>query len=197
MRIISVYCVIVCLVACSVNTPEFNGVQSDKALKEYLFHLDEWFLDGRMSITGANESWSANIIWRHYIEIGEKNDRIELLGPLGQKALLIQLTDKKVSIDRGKGDVLLSNNPSAFITQQLGVFVPIDYLRYWVVGLTSPKQESEAITNGFVQAGWRIEYQQLQNVHNHLMPRKIMITGEQVKLKLVVDEWVLDGTDTR
>jgi len=197
VRIIFVYCIVICLVACSVTTPEFNKIQDDKSVKEYLSHLDEWFLDGRISLTGKNESWSANIVWRHYVEIGEKKDRIELSGPLGQRALLIQLTDTKVSVDRGKGDVLWSDNPSSFITQQLGVFVPVEFLRYWVVGSASPKQESKVITNGFMQAGWQIEYQQMQNVRSHIMPRKIVITGEQIRLKLIVDEWVLDGTDTR
>ena len=45
---------------------------------------------------------------------------------------------------------------------------------------------------GFTQAGWLIDYKQMQSVNNLAMPYKITVSNEQLKLKLIIDQWVLN-----
>jgi len=111
---------------------------------------------------------------------------------LGQGATVIQLTGDLVTIDRGNDQVQSSTQPEAFINQQLGMFVPVHSLRYWVVGLPEPTSAFVETATGFKQAGWLIEYKQMQSIDDLSMPRKITITNEQVKLKLIIDQWVLN-----
>ena len=153
-----------------------------------LYQLEQWTLDGRLALTGKNDSWQASINWVHQPE----NEAIKLAGPLGQGATTIQLTGDRVTLDRGDGKVQSSNQPEAFINQQLGMFVPIRSLRYWVVGLPEPGQAFIKTAEGFTQAGWLVEYPQMQRIDRQAMPRKMTVTNAQIKLKLIIDQWALN-----
>ena len=97
-----------------------------------------------------------------------------------------------VTIDHDDGQVESSDDPEQFINQQLGMFVPLHSLRYWVVGLPEPSKAFETTAAGFNQAGWVNEYKQMQLANNEAMPRKMTVMNEQVKVKLIIDHWILD-----
>lgn len=180
------------LAACS-TAPVVPDIAYSTVARAHLYRLGQWSFEGRLSLTGNKDSWSAAIAWVHE----PTEEQIRLSGPLGQGATVIRLTDGFVSIDRGNGDVLASDKPEAFIDQQLGVFVPLRALRYWVIGLPEPDQGYEENYSGFKQAGWLVDYRQTQSIGAQSMPRKITVMNEQAKLKLVIDEWVLDSANTR
>lgn len=186
-RLIIWSCCLILLSGCSLFPVEPVAVPYSKTATLPLYKLEKWTLEGRLSITGRNDSWTANIDWQH----GLNKEQIKLSGPLGQGATLIQLTDGMVTIDRGDGKPQSSSQPEAFINQQLGMFVPVQSLRYWVIGLPEPNTDFVETATGFKQAGWLIEYKQMQNVQATTMPYKLNVTNEQVKLKLIVDQWLL------
>jgi outer membrane lipoprotein LolB len=175
------------LSGCSSVTLERETTYSKRA-REPLYNLDNWVFDGRLAIAGLNDSWSANIGWKHTAN----EEEMKLSGPLGQGATIIKLSDDFVSIDRGDGKVQTSEQPEEFVNQQLGVFVPIRSLRYWVVGLPEPSQSFVETSDGFTQADWLIAYQQMQAVNGQSMPRKITVLNSRVKLKLIIDQWILN-----
>jgi len=181
------WCILLMLSACSIApvTPE---VPYSKLAREHLYKMERWSFEGRLALTGKNDSWSASINWGHRPD----DEKIKLSGPLGQGATVIKLTGDLVTIDRGGDQVQSSAQPEAFINQQLGMFVPVHSLRYWVIGLPEPTSAFVETATGFKQAGWFIEYKQMQPVDDQSMPRKITVTNEQVKLKLVIDQWVLN-----
>ena len=175
------------LSGCSFFTVEPLSVPYSKTATLPLYKLEQWSFEGRLSITGRTDSWTANTDWQHSFN----KERIKLSGPLGQGATIIQLSQGVVTIDRGDGKVQSSNQPEAFINQQLGMFVPVQSLRYWVIGLPEPSSNFVETATGFKQAGWLIEYKQMQTVKTTTLPYKINVTNDQVKLKLIIDEWVL------
>lgn len=184
-------CLICLLSACSV-APVEPDMHYSRAAMRHLYELEHWSFEGRLALTGQNDSWSANISWEHSPE----SEQIKLSGPLGQGAVLISLTGNAVTIDRGGGDVQSSTQPEEFINQQLGMFVPVQSLRYWVVGLPEPSNSYKDIGVGFNQSGWLNEYKQMQLVNNEAMPHKMTVMNNQVKLKLVIDHWVLNDAKT-
>ncbi len=158
-----------------------------------LYELDCWSFEGRLALTGEREALSANISWEH----GPDADKIKLSGPLGQGAVVILLAGNVVTIDRGGGDVQSSTQPESFINQQLGTFVPVRSLRYWVVGLPEPSLSFKDTNLGFNQAGWLNEYMQMQSVTvDRTMPRKMTVMNGRVKLKLIIDHWDINDTKT-
>lgn len=186
VRLIIWVCCIGLLSGCSLFQVEPPSVPYSKTASLPLYKLERWSLDGRLSITGRDDSWSANIDWQHSID----KEHIKLSGPLGQGATVIQLSKGVVTIDRGDGKVQSSNQPEAFINQKLGMFVPVQSLRYWVIGLPEPNRDFVETATGFKQSGWLIEYKQMQNVKMTTVPYKVNVTNDQVKLKLIIDEWL-------
>jgi len=184
---LSLWCFVLMLSACAI-VPVEPEVHYSKIAREHLYKLERWSFEGRLALTGKNDSWSASINWGHRTD----DEKIKLSGPLGQGATVIQLTGDLVTIDRGDGQAQSSTQPEEFINQQLGMFVPVHSLRYWVVGLPEPTSAFVETAAGFMQDGWLIEYKQMQPVDDQSMPRKITVTNEQVKLKLIIDQWVLN-----
>ncbi len=180
------------MTACSTTQVE-EGIKYSKSTREHLYDLGSWSFSGRLALTGKKDAWQANIVWAH--DLG--SDEIKLSGPLGQGATVIRLSSDEVIIDRGDGKVLSSRQPEDFISQQLGLAVPVRSLRYWVVGLPEPSTTFVLTTDGFVQSGWLIEYKQEQVVNSELLPRKISVTNERVKLKLMIDQWGLNDAKTK
>lgn len=153
--------------------------------KQHLNALYSWSLNGRVSITSPEDSWSANIAWQR---TGGDHSLL-LSGPFGQNAVNIQLTESGVTVDRGDGKPERSSDADAFVSAQLGVFVPVRSLTYWVIGLPEPTEKVVYSEQGFSQKEWQIEYKEWQVVGHKSMPRKMIVTNGKLKLKLVYDQW--------
>jgi outer membrane lipoprotein LolB len=162
--------------------------QTNHNAQNALYDLQHWSFEGRIAIVTKNDVEQVNISWTHF----PSEELIKLSGPLGQGAVMIQLNAEGVTIDRGGGDIKTSANPEAFINQEIGLFVPVTSLRYWVVGVPEKSQDTKTIDSGFEQSGWRSQYKAMQSVKNYLLPRNMTVTNETVKLKLFIDQWSLD-----
>lgn len=160
-----------------------------KAVNKALYRLEPWSLDGRVALTGAKDSWSADLAWAHRRD----DEQIKLSGPLGQGAVMIRLAGNMVTVSEGDGKVESSDDPEGFINQRLGLFVPVTSLRYWVLGMPEPELDFEETDKGFRQSGWTIAFQAMQQVGQWLLPRKLSVSNDQVKLKLIIDQWTLNG----
>ena len=190
-RVFGLYLVILMVSGCTTEIVAPETLYS-KITRESLYNLEQWSFEGRLGLTGIKDSWQANINWQHR----SSNEEIRLSGPLGQGATIIKLTGKLVTIDRGNDKIQTSLEPEAFISQQLGMFVPIRSLRYWVIGVPEPGSPYVEAGLGFRQAGWLIEYKQMQRVNAQNMPRRITVTNEKVKLKIMIDQWILNASKT-
>ncbi len=179
---------LVLLVSGCSSVPTVPEPRYETQARQSLYKLQRWSFDGRLAITGKNDAWSASVNWVHTVD----DEKIKLAGPLGQGATFIQLSGNLVTIDRGDNKPLTSTQPELFINQQLGLFVPVQSLRYWVVGVPEPSSRYNLTPTGFTQAGWLIDYKQTQPVDSRVMPYKISVSNEQLKLKLIIDQWVLN-----
>jgi outer membrane lipoprotein LolB len=187
-RLLVTACILL-LVACANVSTTPSGSYS-QAARSHLYEMQKWRLEGRLAISAPNDSWSANIEWSHLPDV----EIIKLSGPLGQGTVIIELYDGVVKIDRGGGNVRTSNRPEQFIKQQLGLFVPIRSLRFWAVGLPESALTFNETGDGFVQDSWLVTYKEMQKIGVELMPRKMAVSNERLKLKLIIDQWSLNGS---
>ncbi len=155
--------------------------------RSVFYELKKWGFKGRLAVSDTKESWTASIEWTHT----EEKDALKLSGPLGQSAIKIILTENSVILDRGEETVLQSSEINAFIEAQLGMKIPINSLRYWVLGLTHPDKSFVKLADGFEQEKWIIQYSQMQQIDKQWMPRKLKALQNKTRLKLVIDSWVL------
>lgn len=179
---------ILALPACSTMNSAKDITYQPSSTQNAVYDLQHWAFEGRIAITSKNDGWNANINWEH----SPSEDLIKLSGPLGQGGALIQVNANGVTIDQGGGDIKSSTDVENFINQQVGLSVPVNSLRYWVVGLPDKSQIASAIEKGFEQVGWKNQYKSMQPVGNYVLPRNMTVTNDTVKLKLFIDQWILN-----
>lgn len=179
------------LVACAELPTPVTGLYSPTT-NSRLYKEANWQLEGRLSIAGLKDSWTANLLWQHLPD----EENIKLFGPLGQGAVSIQLWADRVKIDRGAGRVQTSDDPEQFIKQQVGLAVPLHSLRYWAIGLPEPDADYQTTADGFVQFGWLVAYKAMQAKGVEMLPQKMSVSNSDIKLKLIVDQWSLNAQRT-
>jgi outer membrane lipoprotein LolB len=144
-----------------------------------------WQFEGRIALANEKESISAAIAWVHQLE----RDDIEFTGPFGQGRLLIAVLPNKVIVEDGDNRQEFQGAVESIFTEQLGVAVPVQALRYWVLGVNDPHQAVVEQADGFGQSGWAVKFKEMQSVGGLTLPRKMGVEKELTKIKLIVDQW--------
>lgn len=174
------------LTACSFS-PEKPVDVYRLADMQFLQQQERWYFEGRLAMADERDSISAAISWRHGLE----RDDIELTGPLATGRMTISVAGDMVVIDDGDKRQEFRGPVDEVLAEQLAVLMPVRALKYWVLGAVDPTQKFAAQHDGFLQAGWRVSFKEMQRVNTLLLPRKINAEKDKTRIKLVVDQWDL------
>ncbi|WP_080555410.1 lipoprotein insertase outer membrane protein LolB [Francisella hispaniensis] len=157
-----------------------------------LLKLKKWQANGIIGIIYDNQAESANYI---YLQDGD-NFSIKLYGPLGIGSVEIKGDTNSVSLENSKGQKLTAKDTKTLMLEQLGWYVPVDGLKYWIKAIAIPsiRQTSELNTNNLLnklsQNGWNIVYSNYQLVDStYPLPTKIRMSRDNLTLKIVIKSW--------
>lgn len=150
--------------------------------------LHDWSVQGRMGITGVPQAGSGNFSWQQHNDTSQVN----LHGPLGVGAVSM-LLDDTLHVTFSNGAHYDSDDALSELETRLGTTVPVRQLGYWLRGLAAPGeyQWSNESNKVLQQDGWRIEYDDSMNVDALQLPKKITATHDEVRIRVVIDEWKL------
>lgn len=163
--------------------------------QQSLYALKAWKVEGRIGVQATQDAWQADLHWEHE----PAQDRLRLSGPLSQGMVSIVLQKDLIYINEGQGVSRLSHDPDALLRERLGFTVPLPSLRYWILGVPDPAQEYASLPSeggaspGFRQAGWAVRVDRYTNVGNLVLPQKLGIQGNGVRLKIIADHWETEG----
>lgn len=146
-----------------------------------------WYFDGRLALVNEKDSISASISWHHQVE----RDDIELSGPLSQGRITISVTADSVVVDDGEKPQEFKGRVDTIVSEQLGVDMPVNALKFWVLGVNDPKQPFTEQVSGFDQGGWLVRFREMQRANTILLPKKISAEKDNTKIKLIIDHWEL------
>ena len=79
----------------------------------------------------------------------------------------------------------------------LGFDPPLQSLRYWVLGVNDPAMGAERSLDGehrlvrLQQDGWQVAYDEYMAVQRRWLPRRLTLTHQQLRLRLVINVWQL------
>lgn len=173
------------LAGCVGAPPAFQPVVRPAGAEQKPF-----VLSGRIAIKHDGDSSSANIRWTHRAE----DDDIWLLTPFGQAVAHIHRNAREVILDTA--DKHYTAQDTEELTQQvLGWHLPLEGLRYWVLGLPAPESKAsiEHDANGQMgimqQDGWQIHYTRYAAQTPDSLPLRISLQREGMGLQLLIDEW--------
>ena len=169
------------------DTPSY-GPYSYRVVE--LSKLAQWDVEGKMAVYTTEKNNSGNLTWR------QRKDYFELLitGPLGQGHLHIEGSQGLVIATTPK-EQAQANSVEQLFTEHFDWQFPMQEIRYWVRGIASPEHDAKLTYNesgelaSVEQAGWLVAFTRYTQVSGLPMPNKITITGNDIKLKLVLKNW--------
>lgn len=147
-----------------------------------------WQLDGRAAVAVGTQGWQASLTWRQRGAQAE----LHLAGPLGVGALVLEVTPEGLSLNGAPpGDSVLVQ-----LRDKLGFELPIDELRYWLLGIPSPEGGEFSLTRNaedrarqLIQEGWTVDYDRYLPIQGDLLPTRVVLSREGVRVRIAVDHW--------
>lgn len=150
-------------------------------------------LTGRIAVKYRDQSSSGNLRWQHR----ESSDDMVLLSPLGQTVTQITRDSNGVTLIDQAHKTHRAADAETLTGKLLGWRLPLSGLIYWVVGQPDPslpyrvERDAQQYPMQLMQDGWQVNYSAWQTVDGQGLPRKITLQREDLKIRLVVDEWAL------
>jgi outer membrane lipoprotein LolB len=83
----------------------------------------------------------------------------------------------------------------AQLQDRLGFELPIDDLRYWLLGVPAPNGTFDLTRNDqdraqhLLQDGWAIDYDRYMAAAGDVLPAHIVLMRDSVRVRIVVDHW--------
>lgn len=175
-----------CVTPRPVLTPAAALAPWDRRLAD-LQQATTWTLDGRAAVAVGSQGWQASLNWRQHGPDAE----MHLAGPLGVGALVVKQTADGLSLNGAL--------PSAAVLEQLqerlGFELPLDNLRFWLLGVPNPGSAFELARNDqdrarqLTQSGWTVAYDRYQPANGDLLPVRIVLSRDTVRVRIAVDQW--------
>jgi outer membrane lipoprotein LolB len=154
-------------------------------------------LEGRLAAAIGQEGFSANLDWS---QRGARSE-LDLRAPLGFGTAHVVREGGSLRMETSRGEKLSGDDASATLAARLGFEPPLDSLRYWVLGLADPSRPAQetagegGLPATIEQEGWRIEFTDYRALAPQgggvLLPRRLTLLRDAVRLRLVVDRWSL------
>lgn len=155
--------------------------------------LAQWQLQGRVSITSDHEAWFLKANWQ---QKAEQVFDLHLSGPFNGG---VHLAGNEQQVVFSDGDqTFIAPDAEMLLLEHTGIRMPVNGLRYWLVGLPQPDKEIKALkldANGRLvsleQGEWRVEIKGYQLQGETEVPSKLSIINHRIKVRLIVDQWTL------
>lgn len=146
-----------------------------------------WQLDGRAAVAVGTQGWQATLNWQQHGESSE----VHLAGPFGVGALVLKRSADGLSLNGAPpSDAVLAQ-----LQERLGFDLPLDHLRFWVLGVPDPaaafdlKRNTQDRASQLTQDDWHIEYDRYMPVAGDVLPAHLVLSREGVRVRIAVDRW--------
>lgn len=153
---------------------------------------ENWAFSGKMAVRDSEEASSFNVHWQQEAQAFD----IELSGPLGQGAVVIEGRPGEVVLTRGDERVR-ADSLRQLAYEVTNLNLPLDYLQYWVRARPAPNTEASVLrepTSGQVelieQSGWTVTFPAYYGEGETALPRRIDFQRNDSSGRLVIRNWI-------
>lgn len=192
MRIAALVALLV-LAGCATTrtvSPPPRGAHDWDARVQQLQQALSWQMNGRAAVAVGTQGWQATLDWRERPDSAE----LHLAGPLGIGAQVIKQTPAGLTLNGA------APSPAAVaqLQERLGFELPIEHLKYWLLGVPDPAAEFQLTRNDqdraqhLSQAGWSIDYDRYLPASGDVLPGRVVLTRDEVRVRIVADKWTLN-----
>jgi outer membrane lipoprotein LolB len=180
----------VVLGACS-TLPEHSAPPTPLAARPV---AESFTASGRLAarVTGeSNRGFSGGFAWTHR----PSEDVIDLLTPLGQIAARLTVTTAGAEIELPDGRRTVTADPEQFLSESLGVRLPVAALPHWLqaVPLARLPYRAEADALGrpltLWQNGWWIQFTDYSDQTPDAYPTRIQLNHGDIEARMIISTW--------
>lgn len=176
-----------------VQAPEPERVGSFEQHAAALSTLRAWEANGRAAISTPGQAGTVALNWRQQGE----DYRIELRAPWGAGTVLLDGGPRGVMLRTSQGIQEFASAPGELLWRHTGFDLPIEALRYWLLGLPQPDQpakfdvDDRGLLAELRQHGWRVRYLNYGEFDGFALPARLYLSGEEVEVRVAVQGWSL------
>lgn len=191
-----VACFAFLLTGCMQQPTSVPLTQSWAQRQHTLSLLLNWQFRGHFVFKSPADKFSANVFWQ------QNHDRydIQVFGPFGIGAVQLQGNSTRVTLKDAHAHTYTADDPEQLMQQQLGWFLPVSSLYYWVRGLPAPGSITSVHYDAFhrietlAQQGWKIQFIHYTRVQAVELPQEIVFTHGQDYLHLIIEpgSWLIN-----
>jgi outer membrane lipoprotein LolB len=149
--------------------------------------LASWQLEGRAAVAVGTQGWQATLDWRQR----QDSEEVHLSGPLGIGAMVLKRTPDGISLNGAPP----SDAELAQLQERLGFDLPLDRLRFWLLGVPDPSAAFELKRNDqdralqLIQDDWTIDYDRYMPAGADSLPAHLVLNRAGVRVRIAVDHW--------
>ena len=197
-RLLFLFVLIGISVGCSTTQPlpvleNQNEVWEQR--QSELSAIKYWRLRGRILVSQGEEAWNLSLEWQQK----DQDYQIVIHGPFGMGKVKLVGNADGVVLKNSDEQTFYADNPEDLLYDQTGVHMPVEGLRYWLMGLTSPEQIKKPELDGqgrlayLEDANWKVNFKRYIQISGMDLPRKVFIVKpeKEIDVRLVVDKWTL------
>lgn len=153
--------------------------------------LDRYALNGRVAVAANGQGFSASLRYQQRAS----HSNLALDGPLGIGGLRVEIEGEDIQIATSRGEKLDGQAARDELERRLGFQLPLDELRWWLLGIPAPGEASVNQDGGsgeirdFNQSGWHVSINTRAPGLGFSMPQRLTAEREGARLKLFVTNW--------
>lgn len=177
------------------STSSLDSKQTWQTRQPELAAIKVWRLSGRVAVSQDESAWNLNLEWQ------QDGDEYEIIlnGPFGAGKVKLIGNAYGVLLRDSDGQVFYADNAQTLLREHTGVNMPVEGLRYWIIGLTSPQQQKKPVLDEqgrldyLEEANWQVRFKRYTDVSGMQLPNKVFILEphSDIDVRLVVDNWKL------
>lgn len=147
---------------------------------------------GTLAVRSGGEASRVTIRWR------QTNDAylVRFTGPLGVGLFEVEGSEAEVEARFPNGRRISAASPESLLEQEIGWSVPLQGLRYWIIGAPVPdgtasnmEFDDSGRLASLEQAGWKMVYERYGGLDDLALPERIRFTNEAVDATIVIRRW--------
>ena len=161
-----------------------------------LSRFQSWSLHGSLLVRSGGESSQVAIRWR------QTHDSyfLRVAAPFGAGLLEIEGSAAGVEARFADGRRARAASPEALLEHEIGWSMPLEALRYWMVGAAAPggapakiELDGRGRLARLEQAGWTVVYERYGGIPGLALPDRIRFSNESITAAVAVRRWAAGG----
>ena len=154
----------------------------------------EFIVQGKLLLTLADEKTALQFSWQQ----NQDDYVIDVWGAFGQGRTQLRGTGKKMQVTRGQ-KVIVAGPPELVMQQQLGWSMPVEAMRYWILGQPQPNicfadyAIDEAQSNvRFRQSSWAVSVVLVNGANTARQdpqPKQVELIRDDVAVRVKVSKY--------